>query len=52
MNKAKIDPTLESLLGLISAYSANIDLLSSLQDIKMEEEIRAQLDEAVKSAVE
>lgn len=31
-------------------YSANLDLLSSVQDISLEEEIRKQLDEAVKEA--
>lgn len=48
---SKDNPSLESLLALISAYSANIDLLSQLQDIKIEEEIRNQLDEAVKEAL-
>lgn len=48
--KSKDSPDLQSLLGLISSYSANIDLLSQIQDIKMEEEIRTQLDEAVKEA--
>lgn len=43
-------PSLESLLGLIAAYAANMDLLSELQDVSMEEELRAQLDEAVKEA--
>lgn len=32
-------------------YSANLDLLTRLQDISMEEEIRNQLDEYVKEAV-
>lgn len=31
-------------------YSANLSLLSKLQDVSMEEEIRKQLDEAVKEA--
>lgn len=48
--KSKDNPDLPSLLGLIGMYSANIDLLSSMQDISMEEEIRRQLDEAVKEA--
>jgi len=38
------------LLATVLEYSANMDLLSSLQDIKMEDELRTQLDEAVKDA--
>lgn len=40
----------QELMGLIAEYSANIDLLSKLQDIGAEKEIRNQLDEAVKEA--
>lgn len=43
-------PTLETLMGLIARYTANLDLLSELQDISIEGEIQAQLDEAVKEA--
>lgn len=32
-------------------YSANMDLLSTVQDISIEEELRQQLDEAVKEAM-
>jgi hypothetical protein len=48
--KAKENPDLPSLLGLIAMYSANIDLLSTIQDISIEEELRKQLDEAVQEA--
>lgn len=48
--KAKENPDLPSLLGLISTYSANIDLLATVQDISIENELRLQLDEAVKEA--
>lgn len=48
--KSKENPDLPTLLGLISAYSAYMDLLSSVQDISLEKEIRDQLDEAVKEA--
>lgn len=48
--KSKENPDLPTLLGLIAAYSANIDLLSTVQDISIEEELRLQLDEAVKEA--
>lgn len=48
--KSKENPDLPTLLGLIAAYSANIDLLSTVQDISMEEELRQQLDDAVKDA--
>lgn len=48
--KSKENPDLPSLLGIIAAYSANIDLLATVQDISLEEEIRNQLDEAVKEA--
>jgi hypothetical protein len=33
-------------------YSANMDLLSQIQDISLEAEIRQQLDEAVKEVIE
>ena len=48
--KAKENPDLQTLLGLIAMYSANIDLLSTVQDISIEEELREQLDFAVKEA--
>lgn len=48
--KSKDNPDLPTLLGLIAAYSANIDLLSTVQDISIEEELRLQLDEAVREA--
>ena len=41
----------ELLMANVLDYSANIDLLSTLQDISLEEEIRGQLDEAVREAV-
>lgn len=40
----------DKLIPFILDYSANINLLSSIQDISMEKEIREQLDEAVKEA--
>lgn len=49
--KSKENPDLPTLLGLISAYSANIDLLSTMRDVSMEQELREQLDEAVREAV-
>lgn len=49
---SKDKPELSTLLGLIAMYSANIDLLSTVQDISMEQELREQLDEAVKEAME
>lgn len=48
---SKDKPDLPTLLGLISAYSANLDLLSTVQDIAIEDELRIQLDEAVKEAM-
>ena len=38
------------LLALVLDYSANMDLLSTVQDISLEQELREQLDEAVKEA--
>lgn len=38
------------LYSAILDYSSNIDLLSTVQDISIEEELRQQLDEAVKEA--
>lgn len=49
--QAKEDPKLDILVSLIHSYSANVDLLSLIQDIKTEEEIRLQLDEAVKEVI-
>lgn len=43
-------PSLDVLMGHIAQYNANTDLLAQLQDISVEEEIRRQLDEAVKEA--
>lgn len=40
----------DSLMASVLEYSANLDLLSSVQDISMEQEIRKQLDDAVKEA--
>lgn len=38
------------LTALILDYSANMDLLSTVRDVSLEEELREQLDEAVKEA--
>lgn len=51
MVKAKDNPSLPELLGYISTYTANMDLLSTVQDISLEEELRVQLDEAVVEAM-
>lgn len=37
----------ELLIANVLEYSANVDLLSTLQDISIEEELRQQLDDAV-----
>ena len=50
--KSKDNPDLPSLLGLISSYSANVDLLGQLRDVSSEEELRDQLDEAVREAMQ
>jgi len=42
----------KELISLILDYGANMNLLSSVQDISLEEELRLQLDEAVKEAME
>lgn len=52
VQEAKDKPEVSTLVGLIATYSANIDLLAQLQEIKFEEELRNQLDEAVKEAME
>ncbi len=39
------------LIAAVLDYSANVDLLATCQDISMEEEVRTQLDEAVKEAL-
>lgn len=45
---SKDKPDLPTLMGIIAGYSANLDLLASLQDIKLEDELREQLDESIK----
>lgn len=45
------NPDINTYISLVATYSANLDLLSQLQDIKLEQEIRDQLDEAVKEAL-
>lgn len=49
---ANSNPTLDMLLSLIHKYSANMSILTRVQDISDEEEIRNQLDEIVKEAME
>lgn len=41
----------EELVSNVLEYSANLDLLSTLQDISLEEELRNQLDDAVLEAL-
>jgi hypothetical protein len=41
----------DKLLAMVLKYSANMDLLSTIQDISTEDELRKQLDEAVKEAM-
>ena len=41
----------ENTVPFLLDYSANMDLLSTIQDISIEEELRVQLDEAVKEAM-
>ena len=48
---AKDNPDLTKLLSALFEYSANLDLLATVQDIGIEDELRAQLDEAVKEAM-
>jgi hypothetical protein len=48
---AKTDPKIENLLSVIFEYSSNMDLLATIQDISTEEELRTQLDDAVKEAM-
>lgn len=40
----------DSTVSFLLDYSAHMDLLSTVQDISIEEELRLQLDEAVKEA--
>jgi len=44
-------PELPLLLSLIQKYSANVKVLMKAQDIKMEDELREQLDKAVEEAM-
>lgn len=48
---AREKPEIDSLLSVIFEYSANLDLLATLGDLSLEEELRKQLDEAVKDAM-
>jgi flagellar biosynthesis protein FlhB len=49
---SKENPEPMKVVSLLHYYSANIDLLSQLRDVSTEKEIRDQLDEAVKEAME
>lgn len=49
---AKEKPDLNVLLAIIFDYSASMDLLCTIGDISLEEELRQQLDEAVIEAME
>lgn len=49
---AKEKPELNSLLTLIFEFSSNLDLLMTLGDLSLEEELRTQLDEAIKEVEE
>lgn len=48
---AREKPELNLLLSIIFDYAANMDLLATVQDIGIEDELRIQLDEAVKEAM-
>lgn len=47
----KQNPDLATLLSLCATIDANYSLLSKVQDISLEKELRESLDEAVKDAV-
>lgn len=49
---AKEKPELNTLLSVIFDFSSNLDLLMTLGDLNLEEELRTQLDEAVKEAMD
>lgn len=46
----KKNPDLPSLVSMIATLDSNYALLSKIQDISLEKELREQLDEAVKEA--
>jgi len=48
---AREKPELNSLLSIIFEYSSNLELLKTVGDLSLEEELREQLDEAVKEAM-
>ena len=48
----KSNPDLPTILGLIATLDGHYTILSKIQDISIEEELREQLDEAVKEAFE
>lgn len=47
LNEVNGTPNLDRLVSLVHKYSANISLLSAMQDISLETEIRNQLDQAI-----
>lgn len=49
---AKEKPELDMLLSTVFEYSANLDLLSTLGDLSLEDELRVQLDDAIKEAMD
>lgn len=48
---SRTKPELESMLGAALDYASSMDLLTTVQDINLETELRLQLDEAVKEAM-
>lgn len=51
VTSAREKPDLNTLLAIIFDYSANLDLLMTLGDLSLEEELRNQLDEAITEAI-
>ncbi len=49
---AKDKPEMDTLLSTIFDYSSNLDLLLTLGDLSLEEELRFQLDDAIKETME
>ena len=47
LNEVNGTPNLDRLVSLVHKHSANISLLSAMQDISLETEIRNQLDQAI-----
>ena len=47
VKEAESTPNYDRMVSMLHKYSANLSMLTAMQDITLEEEIRSQLDQAI-----